>query len=109
MDDTTCREFFAQPTNPYHRRYEALRAVFVEGRAPREVAEQFGWAYSSLRQLLYEFRQHFRHSAADSPFFESGKWDGLPGRPPPIGLPRKRSPPSPIAGNSSCQLPNPCG
>ena len=28
MDDTPCREFFAQPTNPYHRRYEALRAVF---------------------------------------------------------------------------------
>ena len=24
MDDTRCREFFSQPTHPYHRRYEAL-------------------------------------------------------------------------------------
>jgi len=100
MDDTACREFFAQPTNPYHRRYEALRAVFVEGRAPKEVAAQFGLAYRSLRQLLYEFRQHCRHAADGSPFFESGKWDGLPGRRPlPIRRPRKRSPPSPIAGS----------
>jgi hypothetical protein len=99
MDDTACREFFARPTNPYHRRYEALRAVFVEGRAPKDVAEQFGLAYRSLRQLLYEFRQHCRHSADGSPFFESGKWDGLPGRRQLIRLPRKRSPPSPIAGS----------
>jgi DNA-directed RNA polymerase specialized sigma24 family protein len=71
MDDSPCREFFSQPTNPYHRRYEALRAVFVEGRSLKEVAEQFGLAYSSLRQLLYEFRQHCRHSTDASPFFES--------------------------------------
>jgi DNA-directed RNA polymerase specialized sigma24 family protein len=71
MDDTSCREFFSQPTNPYHRRYEALRAVFVEGRSLKEVAEQFGLAYGSLRQMLYEFRQHCRQSADGSPFFES--------------------------------------
>jgi len=33
MDDTRYQQFFFRPTNPYHRRYEALRAVFVEGRA----------------------------------------------------------------------------
>jgi DNA-directed RNA polymerase specialized sigma24 family protein len=71
MDDTPCREFFSQPTNPYHRRYEALRAVFVEGRSLQEVAEQFGFEYGSLRQLVYEFRQHCRHPADASPFFES--------------------------------------
>jgi hypothetical protein len=71
MDDTTCRAFFAQPINPYHRRYEALRAVFVDRQAPRDVAEQFGMAYNSLRQLLYEFRQHCRHAADGSPFFAS--------------------------------------
>jgi hypothetical protein len=41
MDDTACRAFFAQPTNPCHRRYEALRAVFVDSRSPKDVAEQF--------------------------------------------------------------------
>lgn len=71
MDDTPCREFFSQPTNPYHRRYEALRAVFVEGRSLKEVADQFGLAYNSLRQLLYEFRKHCQQSADGSPFFES--------------------------------------
>ncbi len=58
MDDAACREFFSQTTNPYHRRYEALRAVFVERRPQKEVAQQFGYQYGSLRQLVYEFRQH---------------------------------------------------
>jgi DNA-directed RNA polymerase specialized sigma24 family protein len=73
MDDTFCRDFFAQPTNPYHRQYEALRAVFVEGHAPKDVAARFGFAHRSLRQLVYEFRQHCRHSAEGSPFFENAK------------------------------------
>jgi hypothetical protein len=71
MDDTACREFFSRPTNPYHRRYEALRAVFVEGRSPQEVAESFGFEYSSLRQLVCEFRQPCQHPTAASPFFEN--------------------------------------
>jgi transposase len=71
MDDTSFREFFFQPTNPYHRRYEALRAVFAEGRSQKEVAEQFGYQYSTMRQLVYEFRKHCRDSGDASPFFES--------------------------------------
>ena len=74
MDDTACQEFFSQTTNPYHRRYEALRAVFVEGRSQKEVAADFGYQYGSFRQLVYEFRQHRRGSADssdESPFFES--------------------------------------
>jgi transposase-like protein len=76
MDDSACRAFFAQPSNPHHRRYEALRAVFVEGRTAKEVAEQFGMAYSSLRQWLYEFRRHCQHSGDSTPFFKSRKSDG---------------------------------
>jgi transposase-like protein len=78
MDDSACRTFFAQPTNPHHRRYEALRAVFVDGRTVKDVAEQFGMAYSSLRQWLYEFRQHCQHPPDGSPFFKSRKSDGPP-------------------------------
>lgn len=69
MDDTSCREFFSQPTHPYQRQYEALRAVFVEGQAQKQAAEQFGFEYSSLRQLVYEFRRRLSHSAERSPFF----------------------------------------
>lgn len=107
MDDTRCRAFFAQPTNPCHRRYEALRAVFVDGRAPKEVAAQFGLTYSSLRQLQYEFRRHCRGAADGSPFFAIRKLDGLPARQ--ARLPGKSSPPSPIAASSSCRRPSPCG
>lgn len=77
MDDTRCREFFAQPINPYHRRFEALRAVFHEGRSQRDVADEFGFRYSSLRQMVYEFRQHCRRLADASPFFASRPLGGL--------------------------------
>ena len=43
MDDTRCRQFFLEPTEPYHRHYEALRAFFVEGRQLPEIAQQFGY------------------------------------------------------------------
>lgn len=71
MDVTPYRHFFCQPTNPHHRRYEALRAVFVEGRSRKEVAEHFGYQYSTMRQLIHEFRRHCRESGDASPFFES--------------------------------------
>jgi hypothetical protein len=106
MDDTACRDFFAQPTNPYQRHYEVLRAVFLERRAPQDVAEQFGLAGRTLRQLVYEFRQHCRHSADGSPFFESGKWDGLSEHRPPNGLLRRRFLQSLTGGNSSCPRPS---
>ncbi len=72
MDNTPFRKFFSHPVNPYHRRYEALRAVFVDGRSQKEVAEHFGFHYSSMRQLVYEFRQHCRTpepTTQGSPFF----------------------------------------
>ena len=71
MDDSRCREFFSRPTQPYHRQYEALRAVFMEGQPQKEVADRFGYAYRSLRQLVYEFRRHGGRVAGSSPFFVS--------------------------------------
>ncbi len=100
MDDTACREFFSQTTNPYHRRYEALRAVFVEGRSQKEVAEEFGYQYGSLRQLVYEFREHCRadsDGAEPSPFFESWKSDDRPARK--RGTRSRKRPQSPTAGS----------
>ncbi len=78
MDDVRCREFFTQPTQPYHRQYEALRAVFLEGRSQKEVADRFEYTYSSLRQLVHEFRQHGDQASASAPFFASCGSDGLP-------------------------------
>jgi transposase-like protein len=75
MDDTPYREFFARPAHPYHRRYEALRAVFLDGRSQKDVAEHFGYRSSTLRQLIYEFRRDRRDSGEASPFFENPSAD----------------------------------
>jgi transposase len=82
MDDTPYREFFARPTHPYHRRYEALRAVFLDGRPQKEVAEHFGYRYGTLRQLIYEFRRQGRDPGEASPFFESRSAAARPTRAP---------------------------
>ena len=73
MDDTAYRAFFTAPDQTYHRRYEALRAVFVDRRSQKEVAEEFGYTYGSMRQLVFEFRQHCNDEdkPTESFFFET--------------------------------------
>jgi transposase len=56
-DITACRRFFAQPSHPRERMYEALRADFVEGRASHEVARAFGYSPGSFRVLCHQFRR----------------------------------------------------
>lgn len=75
MDDTAIQEFFTQPTQTYHRQYEALRAVIVGGRSQKEVAETFGFQYRSLRQLMYEFRRSFdvERKSTEPPFFKPSR------------------------------------
>lgn len=80
MDDNPCRNYFCEPNHPYQRQYEALRAIFVEGRSQQEVAQAFGYTYDSLRQLVHQFRQHCQSSTPcePSPFFESPSSEGPP-------------------------------
>jgi hypothetical protein len=77
MDDTALRKYFTRPTHAYHRQYEALRAVIVEGRSQKDVAEELGFQYQSLRQLVYEFRHSFdaNQAAIESPFFATSVED----------------------------------
>ena len=44
MKDTFCRRFFLEPKQTLHRRYEALRAVFVDTTAT-EGSGQALWIY----------------------------------------------------------------
>jgi hypothetical protein len=60
MDNPHCRDFFAHPTQTLHRRYEALRAVFLEQQPMSEVAQRFGYRYGTLRNLVAEFRAQAR-------------------------------------------------
>ena len=40
--------FFAQPSSPLQRRYEVLRAFFLEGQTARTVARRFGYSVGSV-------------------------------------------------------------
>jgi hypothetical protein len=56
-DVTECRRFFAEPSHPRQRQYEALRAYFREGRPSREVARAFGYSPGAFRVLCHQFRR----------------------------------------------------
>ena len=75
MDDAACLSFFVQPTHTYHRQYEALRSVFVDGRSQKDVAEEFGFEYNSFRHLVSQFRQNCDKGIEpnESPFFDASK------------------------------------
>ena len=97
MDDQPCRSFFLQPRSTFHRRYEALRAFFIEGRPPAEVTLQFGYKPAALKVLISRFRHDVR--GQDLPPFSSPTAAGAPraGRAARIAMGRKR-PPSLISG-----------
>ena len=56
-DISECRRFFEEPRNPRHRMYEALRAYFVEGRLPKQVAPAFGYSVGYFHVLCHHFRR----------------------------------------------------
>lgn len=47
--------FFASPSDVTHRRYEALRAYFLEGATAAEVAGRFGYAGSTVVAMVRDF------------------------------------------------------
>ena len=60
-------EYFTSPTEPAQRRYEALRAYFVDELPAVEVGRRFGYSGSTVHQLAAELR------AGRSEFFRSSK------------------------------------
>ncbi len=53
---TDCERFFAEPSTPRQRQYEALRAFYLEHRPSAEVARRFGYSVGAFRQLCHNFR-----------------------------------------------------
>jgi hypothetical protein len=71
MSDLRCRQFFLDADSAiYHRQYEALRAIFVEGLPQSDAAEKYGYTHGSMRQLVHRFRTAMR-SGSPPPFFKS--------------------------------------
>jgi hypothetical protein len=60
VDDSPCLRFFLEPTGTLHRRYEALRAYVVERRPLKEIAQQSGYSYNTLRDVIGDFRARCR-------------------------------------------------
>ena len=58
--------YFLEPSEPAQRRYEAMRAYFVDGLTAGEVATRFGYSPASVHQMASELRagsaQYFRSS-----------------------------------------------
>ncbi|MDE0627587.1 MAG: hypothetical protein OXH99_14430 [Bryobacterales bacterium] len=55
MNVDEARRYFRHATNPNHRRYEALRALFLHKSPLPQTAERFGYAPGSLRNLRAAF------------------------------------------------------
>ncbi|HEV3081803.1 MAG TPA: hypothetical protein VGY66_18630 [Gemmataceae bacterium] len=55
---TPLADRFLQPLNATHRRYEALRAFFVDGLPSAKAAACFGYTRGSFRVLVHGFRQN---------------------------------------------------
>jgi transposase len=56
-DITECRRFFEEPSQARQRRYEALRAYFLDGKPSHEVARAFGYSPGAFRVLCHQFRR----------------------------------------------------
>ena len=77
MDGQPCRHFFLEPQLTFHRRYEALRAFFVEDRPVLEIAAQFGYKPTALKVLISRFHTQFRQGSVP-PFLSLTVEEGHP-------------------------------
>ena len=63
--------FFRSPQHPTQRRYEALRAFYLEGQTAEQVATAFNYTLSSVYSLTRDFKQQLKCDTAGEQFFVS--------------------------------------
>ena len=59
-------EYFMQPTNAAQRRYEAMRAYFVDDESAVQVADRFGYSTASVHQMATLLRKRRMEFFADT-------------------------------------------
>jgi hypothetical protein len=79
MDGSHTSRFFLEPTQTFQRRYEALRAVFVDSEPLDQVAARLGYKPSALRSMASRFRADCRRGVTP-PFFSRTVAGDLPDR-----------------------------
>lgn len=55
MDRNACQQFFLHPGGIGQRRYEVLRAVFVDEDTALDVAERFSLSHGTVRNWVSQF------------------------------------------------------
>ena len=50
------KSFFLSPTDPMQKRYEALRASFIDELSAQEVANRFGYSIHTINALRRDFK-----------------------------------------------------
>ena len=98
MEGCRDREFFIEPQQTFHRQYEALRAVFVEGQPLEPVAVRFGYKVSTLQSMVSRFRAD-RRGGVTPPFFAQTAADGPAGHRRAEAAPLRKSRKSPTPGS----------
>jgi hypothetical protein len=68
MEDRPSLQYFLEPQQTFQRRYEALRAIVVDGQPLSGVAERFGYKVSALKSMACRFRADCRRGITP-PFF----------------------------------------
>lgn len=69
-------DYFQNPSTIAQKKYEALRAFFIDELPAQEVAPKFGYTYRAFTSLVAEFRKNRREKPGEDPFFQIKK----PGR-----------------------------
>lgn len=74
----TLSDFFINPSHQTHRKYEALRALCVENKCAREVANKFGYSVHTVNAFKKDFSQLFKQKCLAPELFFSIRLSGRP-------------------------------
>ena len=75
MNHLLYEPFFLQPASTWHRRYEALRLVFVDRQPLSEVADRFQVSCGTIRNWVSDFCG--RYDQGEPPPFSANQREGV--------------------------------
>lgn len=55
----TITDFFQRPKSATHKKYEALRAFYLENKSAAEVSKLFGYSKATVYSLPRDFKRQF--------------------------------------------------
>jgi len=76
----TPEEYFDFSTSVNKKRYDALRAFFVDKLSAAEAAEKHGYTTSSFYSVIRDFREHLKENDREDYFFKQAALGRKPGK-----------------------------